>query len=309
MIVSVSRRTDIPAYYAPWFWNRLRDGYVLVRQPGNGCRVSRIALSPDVVDGFVFWTKNPLPMLPKLDALKAYAYYFQYTLTAYGREVERGLPSKRDYLIPAFQELARRIGPERVIWRYDPIFLSGQYTEAYHETYFEELARRLSPYTKRCVISFLDYYPAIGRALTALGVKPFPAKARRRLAERLAGITRRYGLQMETCAEDIDLDFCGIAHGCCIDKALFERILGQPLSVKKAMNQRPSCGCMESVDIGTYGTCRGGCQYCYAGGADGKGVAGHDPASPLLTGRILPGDKVYDWPIASCRSLQMALDL
>ena len=118
MIISVSRRTDIPAYYSPWFWNRLRDGYVLVRQPVNERRVSRIVLHPDVVDGFVFWTKNPAPMLARLGELEEYAYYFQYTLTAYGSNVEPGIPSKRECLIPAFQELSRRIGPERVIWRY-----------------------------------------------------------------------------------------------------------------------------------------------------------------------------------------------
>ena len=136
MIISVSRRTDIPAYYSSWFWNRLRDGYVLVRQPVNERRVSRIVLHPDVVDGFVFWTKNPAPMLAKLGELEEFAYYFQYTLTAYGRDVEPGIPSKRECLIPAFQELSRRIGPERVIWRYDPVFLSSKYTDEYHVRYF-----------------------------------------------------------------------------------------------------------------------------------------------------------------------------
>lgn len=308
MIISVSRRTDIPAYYSPWFWNRLRDGYVLVRQPVNERRVSRIVLHPDVVDGFVFWTKNPAPMLARLGELEEYAYYFQYTLTAYGSDVEPGIPSKRECLIPAFQELSRSIGPERVIWRYDPVFLSSKYTEAYHVRYFAELAAQLAPYTRRCVISFLDYYPQISRPMAALGLKPFPAAQKRRLACALAAICRAHGLQMETCAEELDLAEYGISHGRCIDKTLFEQLLKQPLLVKRDANQRPACGCAESIDIGAYRTCRGGCRYCYAGGANREGGRIHDPASPLLGGYVRPEDEVYDRHITSCRSPQMVLE-
>ena len=145
MIISASRRTDIPTYYSNWFLNRVKAGYVYVRNPMNAHQIS---FSPEVVDGMVFWTKNPIPMLDKLDALKDYMYYFQFTLNSYGVDVERNIPSKNKVIVPAFQRLSDLIGPDRVIWRYDPIFLSETYTMDYHIRYFEELAKRLYPYTK-----------------------------------------------------------------------------------------------------------------------------------------------------------------
>ena len=158
MIISASRRTDIPTYYSEWFFNRIEEGYALVRNPMNAHQISKISLRPDVVDGIVFWTKNPTPMMTKLDRLKDYTYYFQFTLNAYGQDVEASIPSKNNVIIPAFQKLSDMIGPEKVIWRYDPIFLNETYTFEYHIHYFEELAKRLSPYTKKCTISFLDFY-------------------------------------------------------------------------------------------------------------------------------------------------------
>ena len=127
MIISASRRTDIPTYYSEWFFNRIKEGYALVRNPMNAHQISKISLNPDVVDGIVFWTKNPTPMLDKLDRLKDYTYYFQFTLNAYGQDVEASIPSKNNVVIPAFQKLSDMIGPEKVIWRYDPIYLNETY--------------------------------------------------------------------------------------------------------------------------------------------------------------------------------------
>ena len=115
MIISASRRTDIPAYYSDWFFERIRAGYVLVRNPMNTHQVSRIILSPDVCDGIVFWTKNPLPMLGRLSELSDYPYYFQFTLNAYGRDVEPNIPQKDSVLIPGFIRLSRLTGRERVV--------------------------------------------------------------------------------------------------------------------------------------------------------------------------------------------------
>lgn len=158
MIISASRRTDIPTYYSDWFLKRIKAGYVYVRNPMNPHQVSQINLSPEVVDGIVFWTKNPTPMLDRLVELNDYMYYFQFTLNSYGVDVEENIPNKSKVVIPAFQRLSDSIGPDRVIWRYDPIFLSKVYTVDYHIRYFEELAKRLFPYTKKCTISFLDLY-------------------------------------------------------------------------------------------------------------------------------------------------------
>lgn len=158
MILSVSRRTDIPAFYSDWFFNRIKEGYVCVRSPINAHQISRIELSPEAIDGIVFWTKNPLPMLSKLKEIADFPYYFQFTLNAYGRDIEPRVPSKSNVLISAFQQLSKRIGKERVLWRYDPIFFSEQYTMDYHCKYFRLLAERLEAYTQLCTISFLDEY-------------------------------------------------------------------------------------------------------------------------------------------------------
>ncbi len=158
MILSVSRRTDIPNYYADWFLNRIEDGYLYVRNPMNAHQISRINLSPDVVDCIVFWTKNPEPMLDKLDRLKDYKYYFQFTLTGYGKDIEPFLPHKRDKMIPIFQQLSFMIGKEKVIWRYDPIIITDNYTEEYHVKAFREIAMKLNGYCNKVVISFVDTY-------------------------------------------------------------------------------------------------------------------------------------------------------
>lgn len=170
MIISASRRTDIPAFYSEWFLNRIKEGYAIVRNPMNNKPV-RILLSPDIVDCIVFWTKNPIPMIPRLDELKDYCYYFQFTLTGYGRDVEANLPDKKNELIPAFKQLSDKIGPERVIWRYDPILINEKYSMEYHIEAFSYLASSLKGYTEKCVISFVDMYAKNMKAMHDLGVR------------------------------------------------------------------------------------------------------------------------------------------
>ena len=308
MILSVSRRTDIPACYASWFYNRLKAGYVYVRNPMRFHQISKIALTPEVIDGIVFWTKDPRPMLKRLDALRRYSYYFQCTLTPYGRDVELNLPDKSGVLLPALQQLAQKIGPERVIWRYDPIFLTAKYSAAYHLHAFDAIARRLFGYTHRCVISFLDDYRNTQARMRGLGLLPLTEAQMRALAEQLSEIARHNHMEMESCAEAIDLSDCGIAHGHCIDRTLLEKLTGCPLDLPKDKNQRPACGCAESIDIGLYDTCQNGCLYCYAThspAAAARHAAAHDPDSPLLFGTLLPGDMVHERPIASCKSGQL----
>ena len=159
MILSVSRRTDIPNYYSEWFYNRIKEGFLYVRNPMNAHQISEIKITPDVVVCIVFWTKNPLPMIKRLDEIKDYNYYFQFTLTGYGNDVEINLPNKKTKMIPVFQELSEKIGKQKVIWRYDPIFFSDRYTKEYHLKAFKSIAEALSGYTEKCVISFVDIYP------------------------------------------------------------------------------------------------------------------------------------------------------
>lgn len=311
MIISASRRTDIPTYYSTWFLNRIKAGYVYVRNPMNAHQISKISLSPEVVDGIVFWTKNPIPMLSKLDALRDYVYYFQFTLNSYGIDVEKNIPSKNDVILPAFQKLSDLIGPERVIWRYDPIFLSETYTMDYHIRYFEKLAKRLSQYTRKCTISFLDFYRNTEKNIAALTPSSFSAEQQEQLAKCIAEIAHSYGLRIDTCAEGIELQKYGIDHARCIDDRLFEQLIQCPLSVKKDKNQRLECGCIESLDIGAYNTCRNGCRYCYANFSEktvGANSGKHNPDSPLLIGEVGPEDKITERKMFSCKVNQIRLD-
>ena len=295
MIISASRRTDIPAYYWDWFLGRLNAGFVCVRNPRNSRSISQISLDPSVVDGFVFWTKNPGPALNKLCGLRDFMYYFQFTLTGYGQDLEPGLPDKDQVLVPAFQRLSDLLGPKRVIWRYDPILLTEKYTVDWHIRRYEQLAKALSPYTRRCVISFLDYYQGTARRLSPLSPVELTGETQRFLAKSISEIARGLGLQVETCCENIPLAEYGIRPGRCIDPRLFEELLQCPVDGAKDKNQRPNCGCMQSIDLGAYDTCQNGCLYCYANHSEKAlllNVSRHDPASPLLTGHIGPEDKI-----------------
>jgi len=295
MILSVSRRTDIPNYYSDWFLNRIREGFLYVRNPMNPHQISEIDLSPDVVDCMVFWTKNPAPILGRLRELEDYPFYFQFTLTGYGRDIEPRLPDKRSQLVRTFQELSRQIGSDRIIWRYDPIFLSERYTAEYHKKAFGELAASLKGYTRRVVISFLDFYAKTRRNMEGLFIQNPSNEELERFAGELAQLAGENGLMIETCAECLDLKKLGIQHGSCIDKKLIERLTGCKLKAAKDRNQRSECGCVESVEVGTYDTCLNGCRYCYANDSEAsvrKGIRHYDVHSPLLCGMVGPEDKV-----------------
>ncbi len=310
MIISASRRTDIPSYYADWFYNRIKEGYVCVRNPMNVHQISRISLSPDVIDGIVFWTKNPHPMMNRLDLLRNYMYYFQFTINSYGRDIEANIPSKNDMIIPTFRTLSDKIGPERVIWRYDPILLTEKYSVDYHIHYFEEIAKRLSGYTEKCIISFVDLYRNTKSNTKDLGLLPLETTAMYEIAHRMSEIALKYGIKMESCAEKINLDQFGIEHGHCIDCSLFERLLGCRLDLVKDKNQREECGCVASVDIGMYNTCKNGCKYCYANysaNTVAKHYASHNPESSLISGAIGDEDVVKDRVVKSCKDCQLNL--
>jgi len=263
MIISASRRTDIPAFFSDWFIDRITEGFVQVKNPFNPQRVTRVGLCPEAVDCLVFWSKNPGNLMAKLDRLAAYRYYFLFTLTPYDRDLEPNLPPK-EQLIDIFIALAGRIGRHQVIWRYDPIILTGRLDSRYHEEHFSGLARRLSPYTEKCIISFLDMYPKCKHRLAGFAIHLPGAGEMLALAEKLAAIARRYHLILETCAEEVDFTPLGIAPAHCIDLDLVNRLSGKNLSLPKDKRQREACGCVQGVDIGAYNTCRHGCLYCYA---------------------------------------------
>ena len=310
MILSVSRRTDIPNYYSEWFFNRLKDGFLYVRNPMNFHQISEIKISPDVVDCIVFWTKNPLPMMERLDELEAYNYYFQFTLTGYGNDVERNLPNKKTSVIPIFQELSNKIGKEKVVWRYDPIFFSNRYNVQYHLKAFRSIAEALSGYTEKCVISFLDIYPKNKKNMDNLLSYDLSDSELREFAKELSNIAKENHIKIGSCAEKVDLDEYGIIHNSCIDKELIEKIIGCKLKINKDKNQRIECGCVESVEVGTYNTCKNGCVYCYAN-YSAKSVESnfqkYDTLSPLLCGHIEKDDRISTRKVVSLKETQISI--
>lgn len=272
MIVSASRRTDIPALFSEWFYNRVGKGFVLLRNPYNPRQVGRVTLTPDKVDGFVFWTKNAAPMLPRIHELDAFKYYFQYTITPYGRDIEKNIPDKQEVTIPAF----KKIGSDKAIWRYDPIFINARYTWDYHIRAFTKIAEELEGYTSKAVMSFVDSYRTVD--LRPLGITPLASEQQRELAQQLSEIAAAHGIKLSACAEDL-----GIARSCCIDGKMFG------VNKPKDRNQRSLCGCAESVDIGAYSTCSNGCAYCYA---NHYGYVQEPPdVNSDLLGRSLTGDE------------------
>ena len=294
MILSVSRRTDIPAFYTEWFFNRLDEGYVLVRNPMNYHQVSKVPLTHDVIDCIVFWTKDPSNILGKLDLLKKYSYYFQITITPYDNKIERNVASKKK-VIEAFQKLSTAIGKKKTVWRYDPILFTDTIDLDYHARYFDILAEKLSDYTERCIISFVDMYRKIESKMKNINGTVVSNEDMIALGKMLSSTARNYGLKLEACSEPADLSSIGIGKAKCIDTALIAEITGEDINVKKDQNQRHECGCAASIDIGAYNTCKHGCLYCYANYSD-KSVNGniekHDPKSPMLIGNIEAGDKV-----------------
>ena len=249
-------------------------------------------------------------MMGRLDLLRDYMYYFQFTINSYGQDIEANIPSKNDIIIPTFRNLSDMIGSERVIWRYDPILLTEKYSIDYHIRYFEEIAKRLSGYTEKCIISFVDLYRNTKNNTKDLGLLPLETAAMYEIAHRMSEIALKYGIKMESCAEKINLEQFGIEHGHCIDCSLFERLLGCRLDLDKDKNQREECGCMASIDIGMYNTCKNGCKYCYANysaNTVAKHYAAHNPTSPLITGIIKDEDVVKDRIVKSCKDCQMNL--
>lgn len=263
MIISASRRTDIPAFYSEWFYHRLKEGYVEICNPRNPHQVSRILMNREVIDCIVFWTKNPENMLPRLSELHDFNYYFQFTLTPYNQQIETHVPNK-ERVIETFRKLSAQIGPHRVIWRYDPIMMTEEVDVDYHLRNFECMASRLKSHTHTCVISFLDMYKKTQRNIKNIHGRELTIQEIETLCRHFSEIAKNCGIEIQTCAEEVDLDLRGIKHGSCIDPVLIENLTGKKIQTTKDKNQRKACGCIQSTDIGQYNTCKHGCVYCYA---------------------------------------------
>ena len=294
MILSASRRTDIPAFYGSWMLRRLREGFVRVRNPFRPHQVREISLSPDLVDCIVFWTKNAGPFLEFLPEIRKMGYSdcIQHTLTPYGPELEPGLPPKKQ-LLEQLRRLGTETEPERIAWRYDPVIVDAAHPVLYHLEQFDRMCRILKDSVSRCFFSFLDLYPS---RMQAEKFSPVRTADMQLLAAGFSKSAAQYGIRLFTCAEEIDLEKNGIAHGACIDPIWISQLSGRVISVRKDPNQRLACGCAESIDIGAYGRCPHGSAYCYASGSRMLNRLSHDPVSPFLLGGPNPADEIRMFP-------------
>lgn len=295
MIICASRRTDIPAFHSEWMMNRLRAGYVLVRNPVHRTTVYRIDLTRRNVDCIAFITKDPRPMIPHLREIGSmgHMYTFQVTLTPYGRELEPGVPFKAD-ISDACAEIAGRIGRDRMAWRYDPVVFNGRIGLDYHRRKFEMMCREASQWTDRCIFSFVDIY---GKLLKVKEdglirtVTPSEMDAFAEMASRVAG---DYGMTLSYCCAKRDLTRFGIARRGCLDREMM-RSLDIPY---ESMDTpiREGCLCVKSIDIGQYDTCLHNCVYCYANHGDGSRRFSrvYSPDTEMLWGSVMPRDTVVD---------------
>ena len=297
-IISASRRTDIPAFYAPWLLGCLEQGYCHWINPYDG-QVNYVSLRPEDCVGIVFWTRFPGLLVGQARRLagRGYRFYFQFTITDYPAPLETHKP-KLDRAVHAFRALADAISPERVFWRYDPILLSEATPLSYHLQKFEELAQALEGATRRCYFSIIDLYNKTQRNLRQAGiaVRQPSLEERRALIRDLRDLAMPRGITLYSCCED-DLVGEGVEKAHCVDSEVFCRLWPELKVQLPARPTRAQCGCIESIDIGAYDTCIFGCVYCYATSsrqAALERLRAHDPADTVLwrppewRGRLLP---------------------
>lgn len=309
LIINTGQRTDIPAFYAEWFANRLKSGFVCVRNPYNPVQVSRYILDPSVVDAIGFCTKNPAPMFPYMELLKDYGQYWFVTITPYGRDIEPNVPDKH-LLLKTFRQLSDIVGAHSVGWRYDPIFLSERYTAQYHLHAFGQIADALDGYTKTVVISFIDLYPKVKQNFPEAA--EVAEKDRLLLGKAMIEIARSHGMTLKTCVEGNELEAYGADCSGCMTIRDIETAIGKRIHAPKRKGARTGCACCLSCDIGAYNTCRHLCKYCYANAGPETVLAQsrlHDPQSPFLIGNYREGDKIHDVQQKSWTDEQLSFNI
>lgn len=310
MIIQTGMRTDIPAFYAEWLINRINEGYVLVRNPYKPSQVTKYSLSPEVVDLIAFCTKNPGPMLPHMEKLKAYGQYWFVTITPYGKDIEPNVPNK-DLVMENFKQLSDLVGVNSMGWRYDPIFIDENHSVDWHIKQFEQMAANLCGYTKTCVISFIDIYKKVERNFPM--ARAVAKKDRITLGKAFVEIAKKYDMAIRPCAEGDELAPYGADCSGCMTVKTFETALGERLDVpKRKTNQRNGeCACLLGVDIGAYDTCGHLCKYCYANANAAlvkNNMKCHNPNSPFLLGTNQPGDIIHEAKQKSWIDRQISFD-
>ena len=285
MILNTGARTDTVQYFSKWLLKRFEEGFVLTRNPLFPNKVTRYELSPDKIDAVMFCSKNYAPILPRLHEITdKYRTYFHYTITAYGKDVEPGVPSV-DESIGTLKELEKIVGRRKIAWRYDPLLLTTAYTKERLFDTFAYMAEKLAPHIDRCIFSFVEMYKKLQTNMPEL--IPLTETDKDCLAEGLGKIAQKYGIYLQTCGTNGDWSRYGIHPSGCATLEIFGRANGCKFRDIKHRGLREGCHCIESRDIGAYDTCLNGCKYCYANKSPEKARENyrlHDPDSPLLIG-------------------------
>ncbi|MGG7618080.1 DUF1848 domain-containing protein [Bacillus coreaensis] len=308
MIINTGSRTDIPAYFSRWFFNRIKEGYVLTRNPYYPEQVIRYSLTPDIVDCLVFCTKNPAPMLERMHELDAIRKFWFVSITPYGKEIEPNVPHKNK-ILQDFKSLSSIVGITSIGWRYDPIFITDKYSLEFHLKSFEMIAANLEGYTDHCVISFVDLYEKTKRHFT--NVKEVTKVDRAIIGKEFVKIGKKYGIAIRTCCEGKDLVEYGVDCSGCMTKEVIERAIDCNLQVPKMKkSSRDDCNCLLGNDIGAYKTCGHGYLYCYANFNQEvvkQNMIQHDPYSPFLFGKSSTGDVIKQAKQESYLDMQLKL--
>lgn len=309
MILNISGRTDIVAFYSDWLFQRMKEGYVYVRNPYYPTQITKYLINKDVVDGIVFCTKNPHPILSRLNELQSYPSFFYVTITPYDQSIEPFVPHYRQ-VINDVRQLSLKLGAHAVGIRYDPIFLNEQYTIEKHIFYFEDILSRLQGYSYRCVLSFIDLYQKTRRNFP--GIQEVSFRDQQTIIKAFIEIARKYHFELQMCAEPYDFSEYGILHQSCLNSQLLKDITGYEFVTPSSQPLRKHCHCYPSRDIGEYNTCPHGCLYCYAND-NKKAVQNnyhrHDPLSPLLIGHVHDNDVIKQAKQKSEKNRQLSLDL
>lgn len=309
MIINTGCRTDIPAFYSKWLMNRIREGYVLVRNPYCKSQVTKYVLNPEIVDCLAFCTKNPEPMLQYLDELDKYKQYWFVTITPYGKDIEPFVPDKRS-VMESFKKLSRHVGADSIGWRYDPIFIGMGFDVEKHIESFEKIAKELKGYTADCTISFLDLYEKVKK--NTPNIKPPTIKEQMELALEFNKIGKQNGMTIHSCCEKTYLADFGIDCGGCMSQEIVEKSIKSKLNPPKRKNIRDGCDCLMGNDIGAYNTCGHLCKYCYANFNNQivkENMKKHIPTSPFLIGTELVGDKITNAVQKSWREENVQISL
>ena len=293
MILNISGRTDIVAFYSEWLMNRLNEGFVDVRNPFNPKMVSRINF--DDIDLLFFCTKNPIPILDKIKDIKQNVY-FHVTLTPYKKDIEPNVPDK-SLIIEAIKKLSDIIGKDNVVVRYDPVFINDVYTLNYHVKAFDKMCELLDGYVKKVLISFIDDYKNVRSNYNVLKYKELDENDYKTIGKNFSNSAKKHGMVVHTCFEDRDLVEYGFIKDDCLSKQLAFKLTGKEYKEEWKARKERKCHCVQMADIGVYNSCKHFCKYCYANFDEKKvndNFAKHNPKSSLLIGELEPDDVIKE---------------